>query len=572
LHVGNRGNILKGLKRLEDAVASYESAIALTPYFGAYYNRGNTLRDLNRLDEAVASYEKAIALKSDHAESYYNLAIALQDLKRFDEAISSFEKAIALELDMAKAWLGHGSALRELKRFEEAVLSYEKAIALNPDYAESYYNRAIALQDLKRFDEAISSFEKAIALELDMAKAWLGHGNALRELQRFEEAVLSYEKAITLKPDYPEGYFNRAMALADLKRFDEAIAGYNEAIVLSRESPDHWNSAAAHWNKSLLLLMLGDYEGGWKLFEWRWGIRTELAKRSFAQPLWLGNNSLAQKTILLYGEQGLGDAIQFCRYVKLVADLGARIILQVPHPLSSVLASLSGVTQIIGEASPLPPFDYQCPLMSLPLAFKTNLSSIPADIPYLKSDPEKSGFWKEKLGDKGKLRVGLVWSGGFRPNQPEVWSVNERRNIPLAYFAPLKHADIDFYSLQKGQPAEAELAKLTLANWDGPNIIDYTNLLNDFSDTAAFIENLDLVISVDTSTAHLAGAMGKPVWILNRFDSCWRWLLERSDSPWYPTAKLYRQETAGDWSKIIQQVKSDLASFRPRRGEVKAAI
>ena len=178
--------------------------------------------------------------------------------------------------------------------------------------------------------------------------------------------------------------------------------------------------------------------------------------------------------------------------------------------------------------------------------------------------PKSRFFWQAKLGDKNKPRVGLVWSGGFRPNQPEVWSVNSRRNIPLAKLAALKNPDIEFYSLQKGQPAESELAELISDNWGGPNLVDYTSLLNDFSDTAALIENLDLVISVDTSTAHLAGALGKPVWILNRFDTCWRWLLERTDSPWYPTAKLYRQQKAGDWDAVVQRVKADLIRFSPK--------
>ena len=200
-------------------------------------------------------------------------------------------------------------------------------------------------------------------------------------------------------------------------------------------------------------------------------------------------------------------------------------------------------------------------MLSLPLAFGTTLETIPANIPYLKANAEKSLFWQEKLGEKTKPRVGLVWSGGFRPNQPEVWSVNRRRNIPLAKLAALKNSDIEFYSLQKGQPAESELAELMRDNWDGPPIIDFTNLLNDFSDTAALVKNLDLVIAVDTSIAHLAGALGKPVWMLNRFDTCWRWLLDRTDSPWYPTARLYRQEKAGDWDTVVQRVKTDLIDF-----------
>ena len=241
--------------------------------------------------------------------------------------------------------------------------------------------------------------------------------------------------------------------------------------------------------------------------------------------------------------------------------MGARVILQVPKALTNLLAGVSGVAQIVEPGTPLPRFDYQCPLMSLPFAFKTDLTSIPANIPYLTPSLEKSCYWKEKLGERSKPRVGLVWSGGFRSDQPETWAVNRRRNIPLVKFASLKHPDIEFYSLQKGQPGESELTELTRTNWDGPDIVNFTNELKDFSDTAALIDNLDLIVTVDTSTAHLAGALGKPVWILNRFDSCWRWLVDRTDSPWYPTAKLYRQEKADDWDHVVRQVSADLFDF-----------
>ncbi|MGO9849523.1 MAG: glycosyltransferase family 9 protein [Methylocella sp.] len=236
--------------------------------------------------------------------------------------------------------------------------------------------------------------------------------------------------------------------------------------------------------------------------------------------------------------------------------------MSVQEPLRELLKQVSPTIQIIGPNEVPTDFDYYCPLLSLPLVFGTTLETIPATIPYLKSNAEKSLFWKEKLGVKNKLRVGLVWSGGFRPNQPELWSVNSRRNIPLAKLAVLKQPDIEFYSLQKGEPAESELAELIHHNWDGPHIIDFTSRLNDLSDTAALVENLDLVISVDTAIVHLAGALGKPVWILNRFDTCWRWLLDRTDTPWYPTAKLYRQEKAGHWDGVVQRIKMDLLALK----------
>jgi hypothetical protein len=233
--------------------------------------------------------------------------------------------------------------------------------------------------------------------------------------------------------------------------------------------------------------------------------------------------------------------------------------------LRRLLASLEGVAQWVVQGEALPPFDCHCPLMSLPLAFNTTLESIPCKNPYLSAGHERLEYWRDKLCERTKPRVGLVWSGGFRPNQPELWSVNDRRNIPLRGLAALRHSDIEFYSLQKGQPAEGELTALLQEGWDGPPLNDFTHELQDFEDTAALIEQLDLVISVDTSSAHLAGALGKPVWILNRFDTCWRWLAQRTDSPWYPTVRLYRQERRGDWDGVVQKMRHDLEAFAGTR-------
>lgn len=544
-------------RHTEQGVELIRKAIGLNANnAAAYQNLGKALLDLKRPDEALASYDKAIALKPDYAEAYNSRGNVQLRLKHPDEALADYEKAIALRPDYAEAHNSRGSALLDLERPEEALASYNKAIALKRDFAGAYNNRGNALRNLKRLADALASYNKAIALKPNFAEAYNNRGNMLSYFNRQEEALASYDKAIALKPDYAEAYNNRGLALRDLKRPDEALANYDRAITLEK------NFAEAHWNKSLCLLQLGRFEQGWLEYEWRWKIRVPRSSmRSFPKPLWLGEDPLVDKAILLYSEQGFGDTIQFCRYAKLVADLGARVILEVPNPLISLLGNLSGVAQLAKEGSPLRQFDYQCPLMSLPLAFKTNLSNIPAKIPYLNANLEKSRFWKEKLGEKDKLRVGLVWSGGFRPNQPEVWAVNLRRNIPLEKLALLKDPDIEFYSLQKGEPAESELGELISRHWDGPHIFDFTSLLNDFSDTAAFVENLDLVISVDTATAHLAGALGKPVWILNRFDSDWRWLLDRTDSPWYPTARLYGQQKVGDWDNVVRRVKTDLVRF-----------
>jgi hypothetical protein len=305
------------------------------------------------------------------------------------------------------------------------------------------------------------------------------------------------------------------------------------------------------------------FEQGWRQFEWRKRLDAPLGLRRYPQPVWLGAEDIAGKTLFIHWEQGFGDTIQFCRYAKLAQARGAKVVLSVQQPLVALLKELSPTIRIIGPGEVPAEFDYHCPLLSLPLALGTTVSTIPAAIPYLKSNAEKSLAWKERLGEKNKPRVGLVWSGGFRPNQTEAWNFNSRRDIPLAKLAVLKNPDIAFYSLQKGEPAESELAELIRDRWDGPDIIDFTSGLHDFSDTAALMANLDLIISVDTSTAHLAGALGKPVWILNRFDTCWRWFLQRADSPWYPTVKLYRQEKAGRWDDVVEQIKTDLTRLHP---------
>ena len=551
----NRGVVLEKFGRWDAALGSYERAIGLkADYAVAHCNRGVVLERLKRQGEALASYERAIGLRGDYAQAYCNRGNVLSELKRWDEALASCERAIELKPDFAEAYCNRGNVLRDLKQLEASLVSYDRAITLRSDYVEAYSNRGVVLKELQQLDEALASCERAIGLRDDYAEAYCNCGIVLSELKRWDEALASYERAIELKPDFAEAYCNRGTAFYELNRSDAALADYNQAIMIR---PDF---TAAFCNRACTLLLRGDFENGWADLEWRW--KNEQAsnheKRNFRQPLWLGNESIAGKTILLHSEQGLGDTIQFCRYTRLLVDLGARVILETQYPLQRVLTSLTGVAQVVVRGDTLPAFDYYCPLMSLPLAFKTSLSTVPAHVPYLRSDADKVLKWKHVLGEKRQFRVGLVWSGGFRPAQPEVWSVNRRRNIPLAKLAALQHPEVEFYSLQKGQPAEAELADLVSQKWSGPRIIDHTKLLKDFSDTAALIEHLDLVISVDTSTAHLAGALGKPVWILNRFDSCWRWLLDRSDSPWYPTARLYRQQDAGDWESVIQKVIADL--------------
>jgi tetratricopeptide (TPR) repeat protein len=550
------GNLLALLQRHEAAIPNYERSIALRPDVAeTHFNLGNALYNTMRNEAAVACYDQALALKSDYLDAYNNRGLALARLKRYTAALASYDAAIALNDDFALAYSNRGLVLKELNRFEEALVSYDRAIALKPDFAEAHSNRGLTLKELNRFEEALVSYDRAIALKPDFAEAHSNRGLTLKELNRFDEALFSYDRAISLKTDFAEAYSNRGLVRQDRHQLEAALADFSRAIALK---PDF---AVAYFNRAMASLMVGNYENGWQDYEWRWkGDNGPIIKdvRYLAQPCWLGRESIAGKTILLHSEQGLGDTIQFCRYAKWVADCGARVILEVQQPLHGLLAGVEGVSQVLTQGDPRPAFDYYCPLMSLPLAFRTTLATLPARTPYIRSDARKALYWKERLGAKAKLRVGLVWSGGFRAHQPELWAINDRRNVPLSKFAALKHPDIEFYSLQKGRPAESELADLVSRHWDGPHLADFTDELGDFTDTAALMEQLDLLISVDTSTAHLAGAMGKPVWILNRFDACWRWLLDRTDSPWYPSARLYRQESAGDWDRVIRRVASDL--------------
>jgi tetratricopeptide (TPR) repeat protein len=520
----------------------------------AIFHQAVLLHQQGQLTQAQTLYENVLKSLPRDFNSLHLLGVISYQTNKHERAVELIAKAIGINPNMAEPYSNIGLALRALERLDEALASYDKALAIKPDYTEAYNNRGNVLKDLNRQDDALASYDKALALKPNYADAHFNRGNALLDLKRLDEALTSYDKALALKPDYADVYTNRATVLKDLKRLDAAIADYDRAIAIK---PDF---AGAYWNKSLALLLVGDFANGWELYEWRWLKGKKPPKQRYvAQPRWLGSESLKDKTILLHSEQGFGDTIQFCRYATLVEQLGATVLLEVQPPLLKLLSGLEGVCQVVAEGETLPPFDYHCPLMSLPFAFKTTLGTIPADIPYIKADPSKATYWHNKLGVHDKPRVGLVWSGGFRPYQPEIWAVNERRNIPLELISRINSPEIDFYSLQKGEPAESELLRRKQEVWPEANLFSFTQELNDFSDTAALIENLDLVLCVDTSTAHLAAAMGKPTWILNRFDSCWRWLLDRDDSPWYPTAKLYRQQQMGDWESVLEQVKTDLS-------------
>ncbi|HEY4372772.1 MAG TPA: tetratricopeptide repeat protein [Burkholderiales bacterium] len=553
----NLGNALRDLGRPDDALASYERTLRLEPRFApAHNNRGNVLRDLKRFAPALSAYDSALRFDPHNAETLNNRGLALHDLGRYEEALTSYERALQLRPDFAEAWNNSAAVLQEMRRMEEALACCDSALRLRPDYAEALNNRGLILRDLGRFADSLATLDEAVQLAPGHAEAWNNRGNTLRDLQRFEEALASYTHAVELNPAHAVAWCNQGLIQHGLRQLEAAAASYEHAIALDPEY------SLAHVNHSLLCLMRADFARGWKEYEWR---RQPGEEKAEPGTPWDGVAPIAGKTLLLTPEQGLGDMIQFSRYAKSIAERGARVVLRTPRALLALFETLEGVHQLLPEGSPPPPVDYRLPLLSLPLALGTDLSSIPAAPAYLRADAEKSRAWAQKLGPKTRLHVGLVWNGGFRADQPVLWSVNQRRNIELEQLALLKDVPAKFHSLQKGLPSEGDAARLAAAGWDGPAIIDHAAELHDFSDTAALIDNLDLVIAVDTSTAHLAGALGKPVWLLNRFDTCWRWMLEREDSPWYPSMKLYRQQVFNDWSHPVQRLHADLLAFTATR-------
>ena len=514
--------------------------------------------------------------QEDPAERLHRLGVTAGRAGDFAAAAEWLGRAIAIAPDRATAHNDLAGALRHLGSREAALASYDRAVAVNPRYAEAYNNRGVLLNELHRWEEAVASYDRAIELRPEYAKAHCNRGLPLEHLHRLTDALDSYERAIAIDPKFATAHVNRGNVLRQLQRPVDAIESCDRALTLR---PD---DAPAHLNKAMALLAAGNLADGWREYEWRWRDPSNSLSNSLRRvdgPRWQGHEPLVGKTLLIHSEQGLGDTLQFCRFVPTLIARGAEVIFEAPRPLASLLESLDaapihpeappatalpgaahahGTLRLLRPDETPPHVDYHCPLLSLPLTLGTTLDSIPSHVPYLRPPSDRQSAWRERLGPRAKPRVGLVWSGGLRPEQPATWSVNQRRNIPLRLLAPLAHAGIEFYSLQKGQPAEAEFAEAVAAHWAGPALIDLTHLLADFADTAALVDELDLVISVDTSTAHLAGALGKPVWILDRFDTCWRWLLGRADSPWYPSARIYRQKRLGDWSSVVNAVRTDL--------------
>jgi tetratricopeptide (TPR) repeat protein len=525
---------------LSEALASFDKAIALKPIYAECHNsRGLALQQLKQLADSLAAFDTAIALRPDFAEAHFNRGLALQDLNQLTDALAAYQKAVTLKPGFPDAYFSRGRLFEQMARPAEALASYERAIALNPSFAEAHTHRGNILQGLGRFEEALTSHDSAIALKPDLAEAYNNRGIALIYLMRPAEALISCDKAISLKPDFPEPYNNRGNALQDLMRHEEALAAYEKAIALN---PSHVEACN---NRALLLLLMGRFAEGWREHEWRKKRRDgPIATNSYSKPLWTGEEAIEGKTIFIWWEQGFGDTIQFCRYAKLLEARGAKVIMSVQPPLLALLKSISPTVQVIDYDAT--EFDYHCPLMSLPLAFGTSLESIPSERQYIRADENLRAEWEVRLPPKTKPRIGVIWSGSMAH---KIYN----RSMPLQTFLTLLNPRAHWICLQKDIAGE----DVNILGKDG-RVTVFGDELRDFSDTAAIVDLLDFVITIDTSVAHLAGAMGTPVWILLPYSGDWRWLSDRSDSPWYPTARLFRQRAIGNWEKVIDEVQKEL--------------
>lgn len=536
----NRGNALQNQGRLEEAVSAFDRALALNPDLPEVHNnRGAALLSLGRLEEALAAMDAALALNADYVEAHSNRGHALQGLGRSSEALAACERALTLNPDHAEAHNNKGVILLELNRAEEALAAFERALLLTAGYAEACNNRGRALEALERPEEALGSYEQALTLNPGDAEAYLNRGNALQTLRRPEEALALFEQALALDSGYAKAHNNRGAALFDVRRFEEAQAAYEMALALNPDDTD------ARVNRAVLLLLMGDYRQGWEQYEWRLK-QDDGGYAFFPQPAWRGEADIAGKRILIQSEQGFGDIVQFCRYLPQLVAMGAEVIFEAPNPLLSLVATLDCPITLVAKGEALPDFDVYCPLMSLPYALGTTVETIPAEVPYLHADEARVAQWRRKLGSAERPRIGVVWSASTSRKNPH-------RSLPLADILPLIELPAEFHSLQV-EYREHDLALLARH----PEIRQHQHELSDFADTAALIACMDMVITVDTGVAHVAGAMGRPVWIMLPFAADYRWLLDRSDSPWYPTARLFQQSERGNWQGVVAEVASTL--------------
>ena len=533
--------------RLREAEKIYARIVKAAPdYFDALHLLGSLKAQAGQMGEALRLITAALKINPRATDALINLANVMHALKRDADALDCLDKALAIKPGDLQALQNRGAALLTLNRPQDALANFEQVLQREPRNGEALLNRGVAKAALGQQAEALSDFNTALAAMPGHPNVLYNRGSALSEVGRYAEAVADFDRALAAVPAHARAWNNRGRALQQLNRHAEAVKSFDKAIGLQK------NDADAQSNRALSLLTLGDLTEGFKQYEWRWK-RSGMTdtRRGYNRPLWLGEFPLGRKTILLHAEQGLGDTIQFARYAPLLARAGATVVLEVQPELKALLVQIDGVASCHARGEPLPSYDVHCPLGSLPLVFKTDSANIPADIPYVQADTARVDKWRPTFQAMPGKRVALAWAG-------QANHANDRnRSVDLKLLAPLLELDgLSFVSIQRdlrGNDA-ALLAQHA-------NVTHVGGQLADMADTAAVMTLVDLVIAVDTSVVHLAGAMGRAAWVMLPFAPDWRWGLTGERSAWYPQTRLFRQPALGDWPSAIAQMRGALADF-----------
>lgn len=527
--------------KFKEAAIGFEKLRQLYPTYPPILNSlGIVYFQLGEFKEGCKLLEKSLQLDPRQAVVFYNLGRAYQNQGQFNDAIIAFKKALKIQPDFIDAYERLGVSLYNTGSLEEANQCFEDMVSASPQHPSGHNGKGLTLYAMGRYEAALISFKRALVINNNLPEIHNNIGLALHKLNRWDDAITHFNQALQLNPNHADAYSNRGLTLQALQKTNEAINDFNRCLEIA---PDH---ADANWNKGIFKLSLGEYEEGWKLYEWRWKSFSKKWARHYNKPLWLGKESLEGKRILIYPEQGYGDFIQFYRYIPQLQALGAKVILETPAPLITLIADSSTDVEIIESVKRTPRFDFQCPIMSLPLAFKTNLNNIPTILPYLFIADEKNKKWEGKLGLKTKKRIGIAWSGSKEHKN------DHNRSILLEKVTEILDLDYEFHSLQK------EIRSSDKEVFSQSKIKDHSEELIDFSETGALISNMDLIISVDTAAAHLSGALDKNIFILLPFSSDYRWLINRPDSPWYRSVKLFRQSKVDVWDETLKHLKKEI--------------
>jgi tetratricopeptide (TPR) repeat protein len=533
--------------RLDEAEKLYTRVLkAQRDNFDALHLLGMLNHQRGKTGEAYRLLSAALKSQPRSPDALSNFALVLHALKRSDEALAALDKALASAPGHLDALNNRGNLLLDLGRPAEAISAFDAVLEKEPRHLQARINRGNARAVLGETEQALADYDAALAMAPGHPLALFNRGNALRAAGREADAIASYDGTLAALPNHVGAWTNRGLAQAALNRHADALASYRRALEIAPDNAD------LHFNAALSLLTNGDYARGFVEYEWRWKRAGIVPRKDLRKPLWLGETPLAGKTILLHAEQGLGDTLMLARYVPLLARSGAKVALQAQPELKTLLSGLGGVSVVVALGQPLPPVDLHCPLLSLPLACKTDLSNVPASIPYLHASPAKIETWRPRLESLSSLRVALAWSG-------RATHVNDRnRSLTLTQLQPLLSLDaVSFVSVQRDlRPADTEALS------SHSHIVHLGDQLTDFADTTAVLALVDLVICVDTSVAHLAGALGRPTWVMLPFQPDWRWTLDREHSPWYPATRLFRQPTAGDWTSVVARVREELVRLR----------